>query len=392
MNRYFLLFFLLMAVGIWGEVLQETPWQPDIALDPERLNQVIETYYEDPNKKVEQNKIDLGQLWEEEEIKKSKKSQKYRLQIGDQLIISVYGFNDYDTERLVTVEPTGNISYLFIDSIPAVGRYIEDVRRDIERRVKEVYPNTLVAVSASQLIGNKYTILGEVNNPGTKLIFGNMTVLKAIAEANGFPIRGYRGQIIDFADLDKAFLARNGNYIPINFRKLVRQGDTSQDVALEGGDYLYIPSLMSKSVYVLGEVVRSSIYNYLHQATLAEVLAWSGDVTRDADRYIVVLRGALDCPTHYLVDYCKIKKGLCPDFILQPGDIVYVPRNGFTALRDVVRSAINTFVGAVAITAGENGFVSIVPDASGIINDSIIINPGTTVQAIPVVGTSASAP
>src|SRR6185437_10764954 len=60
--------------------------------------------------------------------------------------------------------------------------------------------------------------------------------------------------VVDVADLQRAFLMRNNKRIPIDFEKLFGSGDLSQNIQIEPGDYLYFPSADVKEVYVLGEV------------------------------------------------------------------------------------------------------------------------------------------
>lgn len=337
------------------------------------LDATVETYYEIPYKQND----DEQTAYHDDSNDLNQKKNLYRLQIGDQLLVSLYGYSDGETSREVSVEPTGNITYLFVGSIPAVGKTIDQLRTDLQEKVKEHYPMVLVAVSSMNLIGDRYTIMGEVNTPGSKDLYGNMTLLQAIAQSGGFPLRGYRDKMIDYADFDHAFLARQGDYIPVDFKRLFKCGDLRQDVLLESGDYIYIPSLLSKEVFVLGEVGQSSIYSYMETASLAEVIAWSGGTTLDANNRVVVIRGSLNCPTQYIIDFDKIRRGCCRDFLLQPGDIVYVPPMRFLAARDLLRGAIRTFVGAITITAGERAFEEIHPHARGDRRDTFFLNPGT---------------
>lgn len=372
-----------MQTAVSAEPFIETPWEGS---EPTIHSNVDTFFYDQPeNFGYKEMDVDIKEVWENPYA--SKPSEKYRLQIGDQLFISLYGAEDVETARTVTVEPTGNITYLFVNGVRALGRTIDELRKDLETKIQEMYPNALVAMSATQITGNRYTIIGEINEPGTKQIAGNMTVLKAIGQAGGFPINDFRGKIVDFADLDHAFLARNGEYLPIDFTKLVKKGKLEEDVSLENGDYIYIPSVMAKEIYVLGEVAARSVYPYLHTATLAEVLAWSGGLTERAGSRIVVIRGSLNCPKSFFIDYCRMKRGCCPDFVLKPGDIVYVPCQKFWTVKQILKEALRTFVGAVAITAGVRAFESIEPAARDSAQDSIIINPATSFQATPNVVT-----
>ncbi len=319
----------------------------------------------------------------------------YRLRIGDVIYVSLYGTEEFKVPVLTTIDPTGVVTLIGIGNIPAVGKTIDELRLAINEKVKDEYPNSLASISASQLLGNQYTILGEVNNPGTFPTTGYTTLLTAIGQSGGFPLRSFRYHTIDFADLDKAFLLRGGKeYIPIDFNALIRKGDLSQDILLHGGDYIFIPSLVYKQVYIIGEVNRASVFTFDKTTSLMEAISFARGTTIIASSRAVILRGALCNPKVYSVDYKLISRGCVPDFPLQNGDIIYIPAYKFTALKELIRLGISTFVNAVAGNAGTSFFLALDPNAAGTnFNNSIpvIINPAfftptTTVSPTAVPG------
>jgi len=320
--------------------------------------------------------------------KENEKSTKYRLRIGDELYVSLYGYEDGDTGRQVLVDPTGKIDYLFVNSVYALGKTIDQLRRDLQEKISDLFPNVVVSITALNLYGDHYTIMGEVKESGTHVLAGEMTVLKAIANAGGFPIRNFRGQVIDYADLDRAFLARNGDYIPIDFKRMIRDGDTSQDIPLKGGDYIFIPPITFKEICVLGAVNRSFVYSYLQPASLLEVLTWSGGVTEEASHRAAIIRGSLCNPICYLVDWKKIAKGCAPDFPLCPGDIVYFPPQKFLQIKNVILNAIRVFVGAFSIRFAEDAFESINPNFrrdNGVVIFNPALNPSPVIPPTTVI-------
>jgi len=125
--------------------------------------------------------------------------------------------------------------------------------------------------------GDYYSILGEVKEPGYKRIEGNPTVLSALCEAKGFTTRLYRDQTVDQSDLSRSFMVREGQFVPIDFVKLVEEGDISQDIALKNGDYIYINQSGLNRIYVLGEVNSPTTFEFLHTSTLAQAITEAGD-------------------------------------------------------------------------------------------------------------------
>lgn len=274
----------------------------------------------------------------------------YRLQIGDQLTISIYG--ETNTQRDVTVDRGGNITYPIVGTLEVIGKTIDEARREMNDRIRKVYRYTFVTVTPMQFGGENYTILGSINVPGQKPLLGVETVLSALCRSGGFPIGQYRNQTVDLADLDHAFLLRKGEYVPVDFNKLVTEGDLSQDVRLKAGDYIYIPSSLEKEIFVMGEVALPSAIGYINQVTLLEAIAMAGGTTFNASSRVLVVRGSLSEPYTFYIDFNRISKGCERDFLLKPGDIVYVPPRQFTNLREILQYAIRVFVSTAASDAG----------------------------------------
>jgi polysaccharide export outer membrane protein len=286
----------------------------------------------------------------------------YRLKVGDTFIVSVYG--EEKTDREVVVDPRGMISYLFIDSHPAVGKTIAEIREELGERLRKYYRHVILAITPIKFSAEYYTVTGQVVDPGKQPLVGNPTALSALCQAQGFTYIDYRDQLIDMCDLDRTFLARNGQYVPVDFNKLVRHGDLGQDQPLEAGDFIYVPGRSVKQVFVVGEVLNPHSIEYFSDISLVEAIAEAGDVTERASSRVVVLRGSLCCPTRYLIDYSRIVKGCYPDFRLLPGDIVFVPPRKLYLVKEFFRIAVAAFISTVAYETGIEMFIRSHPHAA----------------------------
>ena len=56
------------------------------------------------------------------------------------------------------------------------------------------------------------------------------------------------------ADLQNSFVMREGQLLKVDFYKLLRQGDLSQNIYLQPDDFVYVRSASARNVYVLGAV------------------------------------------------------------------------------------------------------------------------------------------
>lgn len=263
----------------------------------------------------------------------------YKLRVEDRLAIAIYG--DPSSSRLVTVDVSGCISFLFINALPVQGKTIGETRAALENRLRERYKNPLVSITLSSYSGPCYSILGEVKQPGKYRIQGAGTVLDAVAEAAGISTQ---------ADLQRSFLLRNQVFFPLDLVRLIARGDMSQNAILEEDDCIYIAPPHLGKVYILGEVRRPACIQYLYTLSLAEALAESGGLGHAAGPYVVVLRGSLCAPTQYLIDIHRILKGQTYDFTLEPGDIVYIPSFHFCTLEEITKIAVQTYVNTISST------------------------------------------
>lgn len=300
----------------------------------------------------------------------------YRLHIGDRLYLSIHG--QRNTGRAVTVDHTGSIYYLFIGGQFVLGKTLDELRMLLNKEINKYFENTFVSVTPIEFGSQSYTIFGQVKIPGKKVIQGKTSLLMAIAESGGFTEGMFRSQTIDLADLAHAFLARDGEYVPVDFRKLITEGDVSEDVELLNGDYIYIPNSLYKEIHVLGEVREPTTFGFINTVSLVEAIAQARGLTSRASSRILVIRGSLSNPQPFLIDINLILRGQEPDFLLQPGDIVFAPVMRLHNLKEVVKLGIRAFVADSSAAAGTTFYLHVNPRGKGIVttpNTSIPLSP-----------------
>jgi polysaccharide export outer membrane protein len=93
-----------------------------------------------------------------------------------------------------TVSDSGYITLPILGDIHVVGLTMEEVKRSIQSRAKEFLKD---AVVNTRLLSFKFSVIGEVNRPGTYTNFNNqLTVLDAIARAGDITDYGNRQKIL----------------------------------------------------------------------------------------------------------------------------------------------------------------------------------------------------
>jgi polysaccharide export outer membrane protein len=263
--------------------------------------------------------------WESVEAARGAGVADYRLGPGDVIDILVVGHEDL--RRELPVRPDGKISFTYVGDLPVAGRTAEELRTDLEQRLQQYlrYPQVTVLVKKAREA--QFAILGKVVSPGMYPIDSHTTIITALALAQGLASGQYEGSTIEVADLKNAYLVRRGKVVPVDFEALVRRGDTREDVALEDGDYLYLPSSLAQEVHVLGEVFKPRAYGFRGRVTLLQAVSESGGFRPTARLGDVVILREVEGEKRLLsVDVRAVLEGKEPDPELAVGDIVYVPR------------------------------------------------------------------
>jgi polysaccharide biosynthesis/export protein len=195
-------------------------------------------------------------------------------------------------------------------------------------------------------------LLGRVQNAGVYPMSAPMTLLEALTLAGGASTSAASGTTEDLADLAHSFIIRNGQRLPVDFQALLTRGDMSQNIYLQPDDFVYLPSSLSRDIYVLG-AVRAPKAVSRQQNTLVAAIAEAGGPVKNAYlSQVAIVRGSLADPQIAVVDFNEIVKGRAPDVLLEPRDIVYVPYSPYRFLTKYADLILTTFVRAIAINEG----------------------------------------
>jgi polysaccharide biosynthesis/export protein len=290
----------------------------------------------------------------------------YRLGPGDQLDLEVVG--DPDTRSRTVVGPDGKIYFYLLPGIDVWGLTIPQARDRIAQELqKYVREKQAVSITLRAAESERVWILGRLNKPGVYPMPAPMTLLEALSEAGGpapaaafaslagpVGVSGGRGSTDEAADLGRAFVIRQGKLLRIDFARLLRDGDLSQNIYLQPDDFVYLPSASIGSVHVLGAVNAARSIDYTSRLTLAQALAQAGGtLAKDAYlSHVAIVRGSLTQPRVAVVDFHAIVSGQAPDVALEPQDIVYVPHTPYRVLTRYVDLILDTFARTVGVNEG----------------------------------------
>jgi polysaccharide biosynthesis/export protein len=281
---------------------------------------------------------------------------------GDQLEIQIPG--DKTTITTATVGPDGKIYFYLLPGLDVWGLTLPETQALLETNLAQfVREPPPVSVTLLGVASRHVWLLGRLDAPGIYPLTAPTTLLEALAEAggttsparlaslNGGPVAPSLSQ--DIADLHRSFVMRDGKILPVDFYRLLRQGDMSQNIYLQPDDFVYVPSATAKEVYALGAVFQPRSVSFRRQISLVSAIAGAGGTIKDAYlSHVAIVRGSLAKPRIAVVNYKDIVKGQSPNVLLEPGDIVYVPFSPYRTLERYANLILNTFVSTVAINEG----------------------------------------
>ncbi|HEU4795973.1 MAG TPA: polysaccharide biosynthesis/export family protein [Pyrinomonadaceae bacterium] len=167
----------------------------------------------------------------------------YRL--GPEDVISVDVFNQPRYSRNgITIPPSGRISLALIPGGVFVnGKTVEEVAEIIKKRYDEYIIDPQVTVSLEKAVSYRYSVLGDVGQPGVRLMSHRMTVTEALTEAGG---------VLSTGDRSKVYVLRRertGIITPIQVNvSAIYKGKVADNVYLMPGDQVIVPGNKMKKV------------------------------------------------------------------------------------------------------------------------------------------------
>jgi protein involved in polysaccharide export with SLBB domain len=254
------------------------------------------------------------------------------------------------TKAVTTVLPDGTLYYDIAGPVIAAGKSIEQLERDLADALEKQYSFPIVNINLKEVKSRNFTILGQVKRQGTYEMSQPTTVLDAVSRAGGTYTAFSNGKTQELADLGRSILVRSNRIVPIDFEALIEKGDMSQNAYLQPGDYLYLPASGTERVFVLGAVRFPASVGWSSKLTLASALATARGPAPNA--YVsgaLLIRGSVARPQVARVDLASVIKGREPNFHLQPGDILWVPKAPWQKLQEYAVVAVNAAVTTVAV-------------------------------------------
>jgi len=244
--------------------------------------------------------------------------------VGPQDILTITSFDQEDLTGKYPVDADGTFTFPLIGRVKAGGLTLRELEAELKRLLKDgFFKDPQIAVGVETYKSQKVHIVGEVRNPGTYPLTGDMSLIEAIARAGStlpsasgevLIVRGKPGQTAG-----PSVPTGNETDVTTVDLKELQSGALSQNVALKDNDTLFVPR--AESVYVFGQVKSPGAYPIQRSTTVLQALSLAGGVTE---------RGATG-----RIKIVRIEKGKTVEIkvkltdSVRPGDTIMVPERFF---------------------------------------------------------------
>jgi polysaccharide export outer membrane protein len=156
-------------------------------------------------------------------------------QIGPEDVLDISVWKNPELSRTVPVRPDGKVSLPLLNDFRAAGLTPSDLREQLVSRLSDFVPTPEVSVIVREVHSRKVAVVGAVKTAGRYELKSPMTVLEAIALAQGFT---------DFAARDRIVVLRQSGgtttRIPFNYRKIA-DGAEQENFFVRPGDIVVVP-------------------------------------------------------------------------------------------------------------------------------------------------------
>ncbi len=189
----------------------------------------------------------------------------YILGPGDTISIQMFGKENVDYQLPLTRE--GEVVVPNLGPFKVAGLSFSEMKRYLTSRIKERIIGVDVVVTISSLRSMRIFVLGDAYKPGPYTLSSLSSITHALFAAGG---------ISNIGSLRKIQLKRSGKLVTtFDLYELLIHGDSSNDLLLQSGDVVFIPSVENR-VSISGLVRRPAVYELVNNETFNDVLTMAG--------------------------------------------------------------------------------------------------------------------
>ncbi len=242
-----------------------------------------------------------------------------KLGIDDLVAVSVY--DAPELTRTIRVEPDGTVHLpLLAEGVPAAGLLPRELEAGLREALKtgEILVDPVVKVTVVEYHSRPIAVMGAVRKPLTFQAEGAVTLLDALARAEGLT-----------TDAGSEVLLTRGTVVEhISVKRLLNDADPSANSVLTGGEEVRVPE--AGKIFVMGNVKKPGGFPIRDAGdnSVLKLVALSEGLLPYAEKIAYVVRRQENGPPQEIpVELDKILHRKLADMPLEIGDILYIPDN-----------------------------------------------------------------
>ncbi|MFZ3137797.1 MAG: polysaccharide biosynthesis/export family protein [Thermodesulfovibrionales bacterium] len=242
--------------------------------------------------------------------------------IGDEDILQISVWGNPELNVQVPVRPDGMISFPLAGDVKASGVSPRELKSKLENELSKFVKTPTVSVMVTAINSFKVYVIGEGitlggTNSGVITLRRNTSLMQLLAQVGS----------LKNADLNSAYILRDGKKLNNDFFKLIVKGDISQDIQLKPNDIIFIPDNFEKRIIVVGAVKNPGIIQYREGLTIVDAILNTGGFTEFAKQNdVLIVRKEGDTVKNIEARMKDVIKDgdISKDILLKPGDFIIV--------------------------------------------------------------------
>ncbi|MFL6283842.1 MAG: polysaccharide biosynthesis/export family protein [Pyrinomonadaceae bacterium] len=169
----------------------------------------------------------------------------YRLGPEDVISIKVFGGPTVEKYSMagVTIPPDGRIDYyLMRGGLFVNGKTTQQVSDEIVKHLDEYIIDPKVTVTLDKAMSHRYSVIGDVAQPGIRMMTRRLSVYEALTEAGGILRTGRKQVVVIHWDADRMLRTTTVDVAAIT------KGKAPDNYFLRPGDQIFVPGNKWKTV------------------------------------------------------------------------------------------------------------------------------------------------
>lgn len=214
----------------------------------------------------------------------------------------------------------GKVSLPHLGSVEVDGLTLVELQEKVQKAYQEQLPGSQLFVKYQKRRERYVQIIGS--RKGMIPVDGKTRLNEVLAKAS----------IPPSSNLFKSTVIREGQQLPVDLYKLIHEGDSAQNIVMQGGDQIFIAQASDAAVMITGEVPKPTViptpYGFI---SLREAIAIAGGIPFTGNQGCIgVIRGDFIRPKIYCLNWQDLNHVSNHSLLLMPGDVVVLSEKPIT--------------------------------------------------------------